>query len=235
MAQALRQPRTHARGGPPRALARAPLRADYGSARPAAAGSPGRDAQRSSDAGCSSAAAPRKPAEASWRRPDTSENALSRTFADQSPHRGPRCIRGGFSGRVPRRERSRPAAGQVGHAPWSGSQTGSATRRRPRAPDRRRLHSCSSERMRCATAALALDEMQASAAGDRSPYRSRICGKAGAAAWLPVFHEKRRGTLLRLGGDLSRRLRRGRVPREFPNSRFEPDLPGARGPVVGSS
>jgi hypothetical protein len=26
-----------------------------------------------------------------------------------------------------------------------------------------------------------------------------------------------------------------RVPREFPNSRFEPDLPGARGPVFGSS
>jgi hypothetical protein len=82
---------------------------------------------------------------------------------------------------------------------------------------------------------LAQDELQASAAGDRSPYRSRIRGKAGAARLAAQFPCKAARDAAPARGGLSRRLRRRGVPREFPNSRSEPDLAGARVLVFGSS
>jgi hypothetical protein len=123
-----------------------------------------------------------------------------------------------------------PVRQKQGTGPAASMGTGEEQRRAPRV----RLRPDASARVPL-RGAPAADEVQASAAGDRSRYRSRIRGKAGAAAWLPVFHAKRRGTLLRLAGGLSRRLRRRRVPRGFPNSRFEIDLAGARVLVFGSS
>jgi hypothetical protein len=60
-----------------------PLRADCGSARPAAAGSPQGTQSDRPTSGARPLPLVRKPAEARWGRPDTSGNALSRTC----PHR----------------------------------------------------------------------------------------------------------------------------------------------------